>query len=130
VGAALNVHEEPPRINSTPSGFIPVHPGMIFSNEPGFYAEGRFGIRIENLEEVVRDDRPVEGETEFLGVKSLTLCPIQLKMIDASMLSEREIAWIDAYHARVREELTPLLEEDHAAWLAEATRPLGEFVSA
>jgi Xaa-Pro aminopeptidase len=130
VGAAMNVHEEPPRINSTTTGFIPIHPGMIFSNEPGFYAEGRFGIRIENLEEVVRDDRAVEGDTEFLTVTSLTLCPIQMKMIDASMLNEREIAWIDAYHARVRDELTPLLEEEHAAWLAEATRPLGEFASA
>ncbi len=130
VGAALNVHEEPPRLNSTPTGFIPIHPGMIFSNEPGFYAEGRFGIRLENLEEVVRDERPAEGDTEFLTVKSLTLCPMQLKMIDASKLSEREIAWLDAYHARVRDELTPLLDDDHAAWLADATRPLGEFVGA
>lgn len=130
VGAAMNVHEEPPRINATPSGFLPLHPGMIFSNEPGFYADGRFGIRIENLEEIVRDDRPAEGETEFLCLRSLTLCPIQLKMVDASMLTEGEIEWLDAYHARVREELTPLLDDEHASWLAEQTRPLRQFAGA
>lgn len=130
VGAALNVHEEPPRINATPSGFLPLHPGMLLSNEPGFYADGRFGIRLENIEEVVRDERPVEGETEFLCLRPLTLCPFQLKMIDASMLTADEVAWLDAYHARVREELTPLLDGDDAEWLAEATRPFGEFVGA
>lgn len=130
VGAAMNVHEEPPRINATPSGFLPLHPGMIFSNEPGFYADGRFGIRIENLEEVVRDERPVEGDTEFLSLRPLTLCPIQLKLVDASVLTDDEIAWLDAYHARVRTELTPLLDEEHGAWLSEQTRPLREFAGA
>jgi Xaa-Pro aminopeptidase len=130
VGAAMNVHEEPPRINATPTGFFPLHPGMIFSNEPGFYAEGRFGIRIENLEEIVRDERPVEGDTEFLCLRPLTLCPIQLKMIDASMLTDNESEWLDSYHARVREELTPLLDEEHASWLAEQTRPLREYAGA
>ncbi len=130
VGAAMNVHEEPPRINATPSGFLPLHPGMIFSNEPGFYADGRFGIRIENLEEIVRDDRPAEGETEFLCLRALTLCPIQLKMIDASMLTEGQVEWLDSYHARVRDELMPLLDEDHASWLREQTRPLREHAGA
>jgi Xaa-Pro aminopeptidase len=130
VGAAMNVHEEPPRINATPTGFFPLHPGMIFSNEPGFYAEGRFGIRIENLEEIVRDERPVEGDTEFLSLRAMTLCPIQLKMIDASMLTDHESEWLDSYHARVREELTPLLDEEHASWLAEQTRPLREYAGA
>lgn len=130
VGAAMNVHEEPPRINATPTGFFPLHPGMVFSNEPGFYAEGRFGVRIENLVEIVRDDRPVEGETEFLCVRSLTLCPIQLKLVDGAMLDEREVEWLDAYHARVRDELTPLLDDEHARWLASATAPLRDGASA
>lgn len=130
VGAAMNVHEEPPRINATPTGFFPLHPGMIFSNEPGFYAEGRYGIRIENLEEIVRDDRPVEGDTEFLCLRPLTLCPIQVRMIDASMLTDDEGDWLDSYHARVREELTPLLDEEHASWLAEQTRPLRDYAGA
>lgn len=130
VGAAMNVHEEPPRVNSTPTGFFPLHPGMIFSNEPGFYAEGRFGVRIENLVEIVRDDRPVEGDTEFLSLRSLTLCPIQLKLVDASMLDDAETEWLDAYHARVREELTPLLDAEHASWLARETVPVRSFASA
>lgn len=130
VGAAMSVHEEPPRINATPTGFFPLHPGMVFSNEPGFYAEGRFGVRIENLVEIVRDDRPVEGETEFLCVRSLTLCPMQLKLVDIAMLDEPEVEWLDAYHARVREEITPLLDAEHARWLASATAPLRHGASA
>jgi Xaa-Pro aminopeptidase len=127
VGAALSVHEEPPRINGVQSGFLPLHPGMIFSNEPGYYAVGRYGIRIENLEEIVADDRPAEGGGGFLRLRPLTLCPIQLTMIEPSMLDEGEVAWLDDYHARVRRELTPLLDAEHGAWLNEQTRPLREI---
>lgn len=120
VGAALCVHEGPVRISRISN--LPLQPGMILSNEPGYYREGAFGIRIENLVAVV--EAPSEPGREMLGFDTLTLCPIDRRCLDAGALDSDEIAWIDDYHARVREQLTPQLDPDSRAWLDRATRPL------
>jgi Xaa-Pro aminopeptidase len=122
VGSYLGVHEGPQRISKAPNT-QPLMPGMIVSNEPGYYKTGAYGIRIENLVLV----RPADGsaEREMLGFETLTLVPIDRNLIDPSLLDEDEIAWLDAYHARVRETLTPLVDTDTARWLAAATRPIG-----
>ena len=123
VGYRLNVHEGPQALNTKPID-VPIQPGMIVSNEPGIYREGRYGIRIENLL-VCRED----GETEFgpfLAFDTLTLAPYDRSLIDPDLLDETEIAWVDGYHRRVRDALTPLLEEFELPWLEETTAPLSE----
>jgi Xaa-Pro aminopeptidase len=121
VGSYLGVHEGPQRISKAPNGQA-LLPGMIVSNEPGYYKTGAYGIRIENLVLV----QPADGsaEREMLGFETLTLAPIDLSLIEPSLLDEGEIAWLDAYHARVREALTPLVDPDTARWLAAATQPI------
>jgi len=121
VGSFLNVHEGPQRISKMPSK-VALKPGMVVSNEPGYYKTGEYGIRLENLVCV----QPVEmdGEREMLAFENLTLCPFDVKGIEVSLLSPMEIDWLNRYHQRVREELTPLLAREEARWLAEATQPL------
>jgi len=121
VGSYLGVHEGPQRISKAPNGQA-LLPGMIVSNEPGYYKTGAYGIRIENLVLV----RPVEdaGEREMLGFETLTLAPIDRNLIEASLLDQDEIAWLDRYHTNVRETLTPLVDLETARWLAEATAPI------
>jgi Xaa-Pro aminopeptidase len=97
---------------------------MIVSNEPGYYKTGAYGIRIENLVEVVAVDRPEGGERDILGFNSLTLAPIDRNAIEPALLTGAEIVWLDTYHATVREKLMPLLDTETAAWLAEVTAPL------
>ena len=97
---------------------------MIVSNEPGYYKEGAYGIRIENLVTVVESEKRPGEEKDMLAFETLTLAPFDRALIDAVLLSEDEIAWVDAYHARVRETLSPLVDDETAAWLADATRPL------
>ncbi len=128
VGSYLGVHEGPHRISKIPNT-VALEPGMICSNEPGYYKKGAFGIRIENLVCVVErpDAQASNGAGRaMLGLETLTLAPIERNLIAADMLSAAEAAWLDAYHAEVRETLTPLLDRDAAAWLAKATRPLAE----
>ena len=123
VGSYLGVHEGPQRISKLPNR-VGLEPGMIVSNEPGYYKTGAFGIRIENLVVVT----PVElagAERELRGFETLTLAPIDRRLIEESLLTADEVAWLDAYHARVREELTPLVDAATAEWLAAATRPIG-----
>jgi Xaa-Pro aminopeptidase len=97
---------------------------MIVSNEPGYYKTGQYGIRIENL--VLVEPREIAGaEREMMGFETLTLAPVDLSLVDPALLTPDERAWLDAYHARVRETLAPEVDEDTRAWLAEATRPLG-----
>ena len=94
---------------------------MILSNEPGYYAAGRFGIRIENL--VVVETRDIPGaERKMLGFETISLAPIDLRAIQAKMLTPEETAWLDAYHAWVRKTLSPLLDGPAKAWLKQATR--------
>jgi Xaa-Pro aminopeptidase len=122
VGSYLGVHEGPQRISKAANAQA-LLPGMIVSNEPGYYKTGAYGIRIENLALV----EPVAagGEREMLGFETLTLAPIDRNLIEPALLDDDEIAWLDAYHARVREVLTPLVDADARAWLAAATGPIG-----
>lgn len=123
VGAYLGVHEGPQRI----AKFVntqPLEPGMIVSNEPGYYKTGAYGIRIENLQ-VVTPAADIEGgERPMLGFETLTLAPIARELIVKKMLSKDELDWINAYHARVWAEIGPQLDGDAKAWLEAATKPL------
>ena len=95
---------------------------MIVSNEPGYYKTGAYGIRIENL--VVVQPADAGGERDMLCFETLTLAPIDRALVDRDLLDDDEIAWLDAYHARVRETIAPLVDPETARWLAEATAPL------
>ncbi len=122
VGSYLGVHEGPQRISKLPSG-VALKPGMIVSNEPGYYREGAYGIRIENLVAVVEDPR--EGdEKPMLAFETLTLAPIDRHAVETALLSAEERTWLDAYHARVHEALAPLLDDADRSWLDSATAPL------
>lgn len=125
VGAYLNVHEGPQRISRLGSAAA-LAPGMVVSNEPGYYKTGAYGIRIENLVAVTGADEAEGGAGDFLGFETLTLAPIDRALVDPAMLTQAERAWLDAYHARVAETLAPLLADDAAtlAWLHTATAPL------
>ncbi len=125
VGSYLGVHEGPQRISKLPNT-VALKPGMIVSNEPGYYKEGEYGIRIENLVCVVALAREAGHEHDMLGFETLTRAPIDRSLIVADMLTPSEAAWLDAYHAEVRATLTPLVDAATAEWLAEATRPIGE----
>lgn len=123
VGSYLAVHEGPQRIAKAAGGQAgtgePLAPGMIISNEPGYYKAGAYGIRIENL--VLVERREISGvEGEFLGFETLTLVPIERALVDRAMLSDSEIAWWNAYHARVRAVLAPQLSGDDLGWLEAA----------
>jgi len=123
VGSFLSVHEGPQRIAKT--GSAELKPGMIVSNEPGHYRAGAFGIRIENLELVTPAEHVPGGERPMLGFETLTLVPIDRRAVDVALLDAGEIARLDAYHARVRNEIGPLLDPATRAWLEQATAPLG-----
>ena len=123
VGSYLNVHEGPQRIAKRAAG-QPLRPGMVVSNEPGYYKTGAYGIRIENLL-LVRAAPEVEGaERELLEFETLTLAPIDRALIEPDLMTADEIGWLDRYHARVRKALTPLVDDMTAAWLEAATAPL------
>lgn len=122
VGAYLSVHEGPQRISKL--GTVPLEEGMIVSNEPGYYKPGAYGIRIENL--LLVEPRAIPGaERPMLGFETLTLAPISRALIDLRLLDKSEIAWLDDYHARVREALSPKLDAPTRRWLAEATKRVG-----
>jgi Xaa-Pro aminopeptidase len=121
IGSYLSVHEGPQRIAK--SGGVPLEPGMIISNEPGYYLPGQFGIRIENL--VVVEPRAIRGgEREMLGFQTISFVPIDLNAIDAELLDADEIDWLNDYHAEVRDKLSPLLDRETRAWLKKATRKI------
>ena len=121
VGAYLNVHEGPQSISHR-STEVPLEPGNVQSNEPGYYEPGEFGIRIENLVEVVKDE--TVSARDFLRFETLTLCPIEKRLIDPTLLNGDERAWLDAYHARVLDTLGPDLDRDDRTWLERACAPL------
>ncbi|WP_213769624.1 aminopeptidase P family protein [Bradyrhizobium sp. dw_78] len=121
VGSYLSVHEGPARISKL--GTTPLRRGMILSNEPGYYKTDAFGIRIENLELVVAAD--IAGaEKPMNAFETLTLAPIDRRLIDVKMLSAKELAWLNDYHAKVRDQVRPHLDEAAQAWLDAATAPL------
>jgi Xaa-Pro aminopeptidase len=99
---------------------------MILSNEPGYYKAGAYGIRIENLVLVVEGPAVENGEKPLNAFETLTLVPIDRRLIDTALLTADEISWIELYHARVAEALMPLLDDETRAWLEAATRPLGQ----
>lgn len=122
VGSYLSVHEGPARISKL--GTTPLKRGMILSNEPGYYKTDAFGIRIENLELVVEAD--IDGAEQPMNeFQTLTLAPIDRRLINAHRISKRELAWINDYHARIRREIAPLIDEEETRiWLHAATEPL------
>ena len=127
MGAFLSVHEGPQRISpvgsSQPGGDEPLLAGMILSNEPGYYKDGDYGIRIENLVLVV--EKTVAGaDKEMLGFETLTFAPIDRRLIVADMLSDAETAWLDDYHAQVLAVIGPQLEGEDKTWLETQCAPL------
>ena len=122
IGSYLCVHEGPQRIAKT--GTVALEPGMIISNEPGYYQSGAYGIRIENLVVVEPRPTPEGGERELLGFETITRAPIDRRLIVPELLDGEERAWLDDYHARVRADLIDLVGPDTADWLMRATAPL------
>jgi Xaa-Pro aminopeptidase len=122
VGSYLSVHEGPARISKL--GAAPLKRGMILSNEPGYYRAGAYGIRIENLVLVVEAKPVAEAEKPLNAFETLTLVPIDRRPVVSSLLTAEEIVWLDEYHARVRDALTPLVDEPTRSWLRDACTPL------
>ena len=123
VGYFLNVHEGPQSISKAiPEPTMAMEPGMITSIEPGLYREGRWGVRIENL--VLNVAAPASEFGEFLDFETLTLCPIDTHCIDRALMRADEIAWLNGYHATVRERLAPRVAGDALAWLKTRTEPI------
>jgi Xaa-Pro aminopeptidase len=122
VGSYLSVHEGPARISKL--GNVALKRGMILSNEPGYYKTGEYGIRIENLVLVTEADSAPGGERPLNTFETLTLCPIDHRLIDTGMLNEGEVSWLEIYNARTAGALFPLVDEDTRPWLDIATRPL------
>jgi len=121
VGYFLNVHEGPQSISrSVVTPEMAMQPGMVTSIEPGLYRPGRWGVRIENL--VLNVPAPADEFGDFLAFETLSLCPIDTRSIERSLLSDDEAAWLNAYHATVRERLAPLVTGDARAWLEARTR--------
>jgi Xaa-Pro aminopeptidase len=123
VGSYLGVHEGPQRISKLPNS-VALKPGMIVSNEPGYYKEGEYGIRIENLQFVTEAAPIPGGERPMLGFETLTLAPIDRALIVTAMLTAEERAQMDAYHARVLAVVGPQVPADVKAWLEEVCAPL------
>jgi Xaa-Pro aminopeptidase len=123
VGVFLSVHEGPQRISKAHNG-VALRPGMIVSNEPGYYRDGAFGMRCENLQ-VVRACEDSIGETPMLEFETLTLVPFDTRLLDLTLLDASEIDWLNEYHERVAQTIAPYLRGADADWLAQATRPVG-----
>ncbi|EJD0686123.1 aminopeptidase P family protein [Vibrio parahaemolyticus] len=121
VGHFLSVHEGPASISKKQID-VPLTDGMVLSNEPGYYRADAFGIRIENLELVV--ETPTNGDFPVLSFESLTRCPIDKRNINVDMLTRPELAWLNDYHQKVWEQISPLVEGEVKEWLREATLPL------
>jgi Xaa-Pro aminopeptidase len=123
VGAFLGVHEGPQRIGKAPNG-VAMEPGMILSNEPGYYKADAYGIRVENLQVVTEATEIAGGERPMLGFETLTMAPIHRGLIDVTLLTPEEMAWMDDYHRDVRAKISPLVNEEVRDWLIQATEPL------
>jgi Xaa-Pro aminopeptidase len=121
VGSYLSVHEGPQRISKAPNA-QPLLPGMIVSNEPGYYKTGAYGIRIENL--IVVQSASESPEREMMCFETITLAPIDRNLVALDLLDRDEAAWLDAYHARVRSTIGPLVDAETGSWLEHATAPI------
>ena len=122
VGSYLSVHEGPARISKL--GTVALRRGMILSNEPGYYKPAAYGIRIENLVLVIAAPEPIGAEKPLNTFETLTLAPIDRRLVDAQMLTPKERAWLDSYHKRVNEVLSPLVDGPTRKWLQQVTKPL------
>jgi Xaa-Pro aminopeptidase len=123
VGVCLGVHEGPQRISRLSE--VPLEPGMILSNEPGYYRDGAFGIRIENLVVVEDAPRPEGGDDRrMLRFRTLTFVPIDRRLIDPALMAPDELSWLDAYHAEIRDRVGPRVDGAARTWLDRATAPL------
>jgi len=132
VGAVLNVHEGPHSISPRFTNQTPLKPGMITSNEPGFYSDGSFGIRIENL--LVVTEAQTENnfnDAKYLKFEKLTYVPIQSKLIETEMLTDEELKWINDYHRQVWDKISPRVNDQPIAldWLFENTKPIHRVMS-
>ncbi|MCW0232724.1 MAG: aminopeptidase P family protein [Ferrovibrio sp.] len=124
VGAYLSVHEGPQRIAKLGSP-VALKPGMIISNEPGYYKTGGYGIRIENLVAVRVESEKAENGKRWLGFETITRAPFDRRLIDLPLLTAAEVAWVDAYHALVWHDIAELVDDATRDWLKQATAPLG-----
>lgn len=124
VGSYLGVHEGPQSINPAKAHGIPMEIGMICSNEPGYYKDKEYGIRIENLVTVVRDFEKSNDEFEFYKFENATLCPIDICLIEKSIMFTKQINWLNEYHKRVYDKLSSLVNEEVKTWLYNVTQPI------
>jgi Xaa-Pro aminopeptidase len=124
VGSYLSVHEGPARISKL--GAVPLKRGMILSDEPGYYRLGAYGIRIENLLLVIEAKPVAEAEKPLNAFETLTLAPIDRRLIEPALLTDDEAAWLDTYHARVRDTLAPIVDAQTRDWLIGACSPLAK----
>jgi len=122
VGSYLSVHEGPARISKL--GTSPLKRGMILSNEPGYYRAGAYGIRIENLVLVTEAPPVAAPEKPLNAFETLTLAPIDSRLVEPTLMTAEEIAWLDDYHTRVRDSLAPLVDDPTQAWLRAACATL------
>jgi len=123
VGSYLGVHEGPQRIAKHGSD-VPLEPGMLLSNEPGYYREGAYGIRIENLVQVVKVSA-AHFERPMYGFETMTMAPLARKLIDIDLLTDAELGWVNRYHGKVCAALEPQMNGDDLIWMQEQTAPLG-----
>ncbi|HEY8128074.1 MAG TPA: aminopeptidase P family protein [Hyphomicrobium sp.] len=121
IGSYLSVHEGPQSISR--AGMAPLHPGMLISNEPGFYKVGEYGIRIENVV-LVTIPEAIEGDREMMAFETLTLAPIDRRLVLPAMLEKSERDWLNSYHKHVFETLAPNLDQTSRNWLKQATQPI------
>lgn len=124
IGTFLNVHEGPHAISPQRCVGVALVPGMITTIEPGIYLENLFGIRLENVLLVVKDEKNSQQNSTFYKFETLTLCPIDLNLVRTNVLQQEEIDWLNAYHNKVREMLSPLLNREEKEWLDKATQPI------
>jgi Xaa-Pro aminopeptidase len=124
IGTFLNVHEGPQAISYYRCIGIALEPGMITTIEPGYYKENEYGLRVENVAFVIKDDKKSTDEASFYTFENLTLCPIDTCLVKKELLTEREINWLNDYHQKVYKTLSPLLDRTEAGWLKEATKKI------
>ena len=120
MGSFLNVHEGPRAISSAKDTGLPIEAGNIFSNEPGYYKPGGYGIRLENLVLVKQNGVSGENGLPYYEFETLTVCPIDTRLIDARLLDTEERSWLNAYHKDVYRKLSPQLDSRERAWLKRA----------
>lgn len=123
VGSYLSVHEGPQNISKRPVTQS-LRPGMICSNEPGYYKAGEYGIRIENLIVVSEGREVAGGERRMMEFETITFAPIDLELVELSLLTKEERVWLNEYHTKVREKISPLVDEETRTWLIKATRAI------